>query len=38
MENLFFIMVKAREYEMTKQEDAVLKVPRILLDETSVHV
>ena len=30
MENLFFIMVKARQYKMTKQEDAVLKAPKIL--------
>ena len=38
LENLFFIMVKARQYKMTKQEDAVLKVPKILLEETSVHI
>ena len=25
MENLFFVMVKAREYKMTEQEDAVVK-------------
>ena len=29
MENLFFMMVKAREYKMTKQEDAVVKVPKV---------
>ena len=38
MENLFFIMVDARQYKMTKQEDAVLKAPKILLEEISAHV